>query len=169
MTRAWSMVGAGLAMVLAAGPVLAHDTDAPKDGKGAGMMERMAKHLDLTADQQAKIKSLNEAHWAAMKPKREAQKALVRELEELVKAKAADGALSAKLDALKAGHQEIQAAQQAHQDAVAAILTPMQKAKFVLWMVRKMEKGEWKEGRGGHDWKDKKEGHDEKDGKDDDD
>lgn len=169
---------AGLVAAVAAGPVQAHDaaprtaesgTDAPKDGKGGGMIERMAKHLDLTADQQARIKALNEAHWAAMKPKHEAQEALVKELQELVKTKAADSALTAKLDALKAGRQEIQAAQQAHQDAVAAILTPRQKAKFVLWMVKKMEHGEWKEGKGGKDWKDKQEGHEEKDGKDDDD
>ena len=137
------------------------------------MAERMAKRLELTADQQARIKQLNEAHWADLKAKREAQEALVKDLRELVKSKAADGALTAKLDALKAGHQAIEAAEQAHRDAVAAILTPMQKAKFVLWMAHRMEKGgRWKKGmddRGGKDMKGKAEGHDEHGDGDDDD
>ena len=169
MTMRWMVTVAGLTAALTAGPALAHDTDAPNAGRGKGqdMAERMGKRLDLTPDQQSRIKALNEAHWAAMKPKHEAQRALVKDLRELVKTKAADSAITAKLDAIKAGHQAIEAAQQAHQDAVAAILTPMQKAKFVLWLVKKIDTGmDGMHGGDGKDWKNKKEGHD---GKDDDD
>lgn len=176
MTMRGLIVAMGMAAAAIAGPVLAHDTDAPRAGRGGdrGMAERMGKRLELTADQQAKIRQLNEAHGAAMKAKHEAQRALVKDLRELVKSKAADGALTAKLDALTAGHRAIEASEQAHRDAIAAILTPMQKAKFVLWLAHKMERGgHWKQGKdgnGGKDMKGKAEGHDEHgDGDDDDD
>src|SRR5262245_7275424 len=96
-TRGWT-VAAGMAAMLAInGPVLAHDTDAPREGGGRDMAERMAKRLELTADQQTKIKALNESHWQAMKARHEAQRALIKDLRELVKSKAADAALTAKL------------------------------------------------------------------------
>ncbi len=177
MSRRRWMAVAMVAALAAAGGAAAHDPEAAGPGPGGAMPERVAKRLDLTQDQQAKIKALNEAHRAAMKPKWEAQEALLKDLRELVKSKAGDAALSAKLDALKQGHLAIQAAQQAHQDELAAVLTPMQKAKFVLWMAKRMGgEGGWqgRGGRGGKDMRDGAEGHPDeghkgKAGKDDDD
>lgn len=181
MTMRRMIAVAGMAAAVAAGSVRAHETAPPSTGKGrgGGMADRMAKRLELTAEQQAKIQQLNEAHRPLMRTKHDAQRALLKDLRGLVKAKAADGALTAKLDALKKGRLDIEAAMQAHQEAVAALLTPTQKARFVLWMSKRMDGGRlggkggaWRDGREGHeggDWKDQREGHDEKGAKDDDD
>jgi Spy/CpxP family protein refolding chaperone len=104
-----------------------------KDGKGDKM--------GLTDEQMAKFKDARKADREAMKPLMEKMKTDVDSLRVLVDKKASDKDLSAQLDVLKADKQAVEDQRKKQMDAMAADLTPLQKAKFVINMADHMNRG----------------------------
>jgi Spy/CpxP family protein refolding chaperone len=134
----------GLATAFWGTPLLnAHDAD--KDGgKDAGKEEHggwgkergehMKKELGLTDEQAEKFKAARKAQMETMKPLMEKQKLDIDSLRVLVDKKASDKDLSAAIEGIKADHKAIEEQQKKHREAMAALLTPMQQAKFILSM-----------------------------------
>jgi Spy/CpxP family protein refolding chaperone len=164
----------GLATAIWGTPLLnAHDADKDngKEEHGAWGKERgehMKKELGLSDEQAEKFKAARKAQMEAMKPLREKQKLDIDSLRVLVDKKASDKDLSAAIESIKADHKAIEEQEKKHREAMAALLTPMQQAKFILSM------GEMGEhmmhgmmgGKGG-DWKEKWGKDKDKDGDDD--
>jgi len=103
--------------------------------------ERMGKMLDLTPDQQAKLKTIGEEQRKVMAPLREAMETQMKELKELVDAKADDAKLIAKMDQIKKTRDSIETSQKKFQEQRDAVLTPTQKAKQMLMMGRMGRQG----------------------------
>jgi Spy/CpxP family protein refolding chaperone len=124
-----------------------------KDGKGGGHDGMMKEKLGLTDEQVAKFKDARKANREAMQPLMEKMKTDVDSLRVLVDKKASDKDLSAQLDALKADKQAVEDQQKKQMEDMAAVLTPLQKAKFVISMADRMHRGMG--GRGGWNHGDK--------------
>lgn len=136
MTRRITLtIGLALAALLVAPAAFACG---PGHGRGHGpggpdgepMLARMAKHLDLTEDQQARIKALHEA----AKPEREALEAaldtLREEMHALWQAETPDeGAILAKQAEMDPLRQQLRAQHVRLRLAVHALLTPEQREK----------------------------------------
>jgi len=103
---------------------------------GGKMMERMKAKLELTDEQVAKLKAINEAQMKAQTPLWEDLGKQMKELKELVDAKAPDAKLTAKIKGLKATRDKIEANRKKFEGQKEAVLTPMQQAKTALWMGR---------------------------------
>jgi Spy/CpxP family protein refolding chaperone len=112
---------------------------------GDWMGGKMGKALQLTPDQHAKIKAINEEQMKTQKPLWESLGAQLKELKTLVEAKAPDGQLTAKLDQIKATRDQIETNRMNFQGQKEAVLTPVQRAKWTLAMAKHM-----KEMMGGH-------------------
>jgi Spy/CpxP family protein refolding chaperone len=100
----------------------------PRHGRGAG---RALMGLNLTADQQAKVKAVHERHQAAFKAKGETAAAAHKALREAMANLATD------TKTLQALHEKASAAQfdlmlehRAAQQEILPLLTPEQKAQF---------------------------------------
>jgi len=134
-----------------------------KDGKG-GHEGMLKEKLGLTDEQAAKFKDARKANREAMQPLMEKMKTDVDSLRVLVDKKASDKDLSAQLDTLKADKQAVDDQQKKQMDAMAAILTPLQKAKFVINMADHMHRGMGGRGGWNHGGKDGKGDGDDKGG-----
>ena len=152
-----------MACMIAAGLLLAPAAFAKegKEGKEGGDMGKHMKMLELTADQQAKLKTIREEQMKVQKPLWEQLGTQMKELKELVDAKAADDKLTAKLDQIKATNETIETNRKKFEADRAAVLTPMQRAKSALWMGKQMKEGEhWGKGGGKHEGEEGKEDKD---------
>lgn len=109
--------------------------DEGKEGDGWG--KKAVKALDLTADQQSKLKAVDEDRKKTQTPLWEQLGTQMKELKALVGSKAADAELTAKLDQLKATHEQIETNRKNFDEQKSQILTPMQRAKVTLWMGKK--------------------------------
>lgn len=119
-------------------------------GRGGGWGGKAVKALELTADQQAKLKAIDAEQAKTQKPLWEQLKTQMQELHGLVEKKAADADLTAKIAQIKTTRDQIETNRKSFQDQKAAVLTPLQQAKWTLWMgheVAKWMKGH--EGQGG--------------------
>ena len=95
---------------------------------GKHMMKRMAKHLDLTEDQKAQMKTMRESQKAANQGLRDQMKQLRQEMQQVDPNDAnAVAALASKKGALS---QKMFTARNQSRLAFEAILTPAQKAKL---------------------------------------
>jgi periplasmic protein CpxP/Spy len=112
---------------------------------GAPPMERMTEHLGLTDDQKAQWKAIHETERASAEP---LMKAAGEARETFDKALESDNADAAAIGqaaiAMRNAHRKVEASHQATLDAVKAILTPDQLAKF-----EEMEKHMRRPGPGG--------------------
>jgi Spy/CpxP family protein refolding chaperone len=126
--RMWMMAMA--AAVLAAGARAGDDRPMrPPEGGPGG---KMARWLDLTPDQSAKIKDLMAAHRKATRGLRDRRQDAMRALRYAMEDKAPESQITAKLNDLKAAQEALRAAQDKHHDEIAKLLTPTQRAKFIL-------------------------------------
>jgi len=144
MTKTRWMMAAVAAAVLVAPLARAEDDD----NKGGGEWGRkVMKELQLSADQKTKIEAINEEQMKTQKPLWESLRAQMKELRDLVKEKAADDKITAKLDQIKATNEQIATNRKTFQGQKEAVLTPMQRAKVVLAVGKWMkEKGEHRKG-----------------------
>jgi Spy/CpxP family protein refolding chaperone len=127
---------------VAAGLMLAPMALAATPEKLAGPgHERMGKMLGLTKDQMAKFKAISVEQRKIMQPLRESMETQMKELKELVDAKADDAKLTAKLDQIKQTRDSIDTNQKKFQEQRDAVLTPMQRAKSALTMGRMGRQG----------------------------
>jgi Spy/CpxP family protein refolding chaperone len=136
-----------MAVAIAAGLLLAPAAFA-KDERG-GDRGKLAKKLELTADQQAKLKTIREEQVKVQKPLWEQLGTQMKELKALVEAKAADDKLTAKLDQIKATSETIETNRKKFEADRAAVLTPMQRAKTALWMGKRAKEAMEHRGKGG--------------------
>lgn len=114
-----------------------------RGGKRHHRRKRWMKELNLTEEQQDKIKEVRKAHRpkmvAAREKKRDARKALT----EAVKSGASNSDLKSKNEALIDANADYSRTRFGQMLAIRELLTPEQRAKF------KGMRGEWKEGRKG--------------------
>ena len=117
-----------------------HGKRGGRHGGGKHMMKRMARHLDLTDDQKAQIKTMRESQKTASQPLREQMKQLRQEMRSLDQNDAsAVAALAAKKGQLT--EQMFTARNQARLD-FEAILTPEQKTKLTEMKAKRQAKRE---------------------------
>ncbi len=141
--------GLVLALALSASFVMADDKGGGKEGKdGKG---KWAEKLGLTTDQQTKMQDLQKDIQGKMKPLRDSDKDLLKQLKGLVDSKGSDSDISGVLDKLASNRTQEQVLDKQRADGMKQILTPTQQAQMVLGMAKKgMEKMK--------EWKDKKKG-----------
>lgn len=149
MKRLISMTGAA---ALLAGALLlpaalrAEDKD-KKDAKpeaheeggrrGAWLKEK----LGITDEQEGKLKTIKRAHREAEEAARSELGAIMRKLSDQLEDKASEKDLSASLDKLKAAHKAMGAEREKFMDSMAQVLTPTQRAKMAVGMMRHMRGG----------------------------
>ena len=92
--------------------------------------EKMMSELNLTAEQQTKMKALKESSKAGLKDKKKAMRAAREDLGNALKGTASDADVRKKFEALSKLQDEFAKARFEHVLAVRAILTPEQRAKF---------------------------------------
>ncbi len=123
-------VGSMLMTFLLVGIFATSTAEARKhEGKGK-KFDKIAKELNLTAEQKTKLAEIKKAKWAGNKELKQKMKALMANLEEKVKSNAGD-------DELRKIHSECQALRMQMADArfegilaIRSILTPEQRARF---------------------------------------
>lgn len=142
MNRSGAVATAVLAgLVLASGAMAAPARDGGGDRRGGdrrggGIEERMARELELTPDQQKKWDAIGEEQRKIQGPLWEQMMAQLKDLRELVDAKASDDKLTAKLAEVKATRDSIEANRKKYEEQREAILTPVQRAKAALMAAR---------------------------------
>lgn len=116
---------------------------------------KMREKLGVSEEQEAKLKTLRRSHREAEEDGRAEMKKIIRKLENQLEDKASEKDLSATLDALKAQHKKLAAEREQFMEAMAQVLTPIQRAKMAVAMSRHMGggmRGHGKMGGGpGHD------------------
>ncbi len=114
---------------------LAAQAPAPRPGHA-----RLAKALDLSPDQQTKLKALRASHQEAMAPKRqaaqEARAALAKALQD---PKASEASLKALHTRAAEAHFQLLLAGRAHRAEVNALLTPEQREKVAAFQAARHE------------------------------
>ncbi len=101
----------------------------------------MAKKLELSDDQTAKLKSTMESEKEAVTPLREKQHELIKKLKGQVKDKVADADIQTTLNDLKSNPQAIRDQMEKFQSQKETLLTPTQRAKMILGRNKKMHRG----------------------------
>jgi Spy/CpxP family protein refolding chaperone len=125
-------IGIALAMAgLLIAPVARADQEKGKGGDRGG---KAAKALELTGDQQAKLKAIGEDQKKTQTPLWQALGDQMKELKQLVDGKADDAKLVAKLNELKKTRGTIEENRKKFDAQKEAVLTPMQRAKTALWL-----------------------------------
>ena len=105
-----------------------------KPGKSAGEREAWIQELGLSKDQQARIDGIRKEHRELMKKIKAERESLVKDLTKLVKEKTADADLQGKVDALHGLKKQVGEAMDKYMENLRVVLTPIQQAKFALWM-----------------------------------
>jgi Spy/CpxP family protein refolding chaperone len=131
------------------GPQAGSPFFAEERGFGGGFrVEALKGELKLSDAQMDKIREANKANRTALAPLFSQMQNDRDDLKALVEKKAKDEALSKALDKLKQDGEALRQAQAEHHEALAAILTPQQQAKFVLSMGQGRH-GHWAKGKHG--------------------
>ncbi|MFI5350583.1 MAG: Spy/CpxP family protein refolding chaperone [Elusimicrobiota bacterium] len=125
------------------------------------MADRMKEKLGLTDEQAGKLKDAMKTHGDAMKPIGQQMKDGFKKLGEQIKSKASDADIQASLDSLKTARKAMAEEQEKFHDALAAFLTPTQRAKMLIGAEMRMRR---EHGKGGP--KGPRRGGDDKDGDD---
>jgi Spy/CpxP family protein refolding chaperone len=102
---------------------------------------RTVSMLDLSQDQREQLKEEKKEHADNLRPLKETKKEHLSELRSLVNRRADDDDIAEALDQLKSDHEAVEEEMQRHMEKVGDILTPMQKAKWVLRMANSMGLG----------------------------
>lgn len=142
------MTSALLIAGLTLGPLSAGKLHAEKDqeedmddsGKSQ-RQENMLKKLGLSGDPAEKMKAAMKAHRDAVKPLRKDARADMKKLRDQIKNKANDAAVAATLAKMEISHKAIQAENEKLKAATDSLLTPTQRAKLLLKMMKRMHGG----------------------------
>lgn len=133
------LLAAGVsAILLLSAPALRLSAREGKGPEGMGMKEMMKDKLDLSDEQAKQFKDMGKTHREANKAVMEKMKLDMDTLRVLVDEKASDAKLKAQLNKLKQDGKDMEAMRAKHMEAMQAILTPMQQAKFVIFKVANM-------------------------------
>ncbi len=103
--------------------------------------DKLKKHFGLSDEQAAKFKDAVKAHQDALKSLREQMRDGMKKLAGQVKDKADDKEIAASLDALESGRKDIEEENHKFSAATAAFLTPTQRAKMLIGMMRRQGMG----------------------------
>lgn len=120
-----------------------------QQGGPGGGPEMMKKHLGLTDDQVAKLKAAMEARKSKDQPLREQMQGGMKKLGEQLRAKAADADISATLEQLKTARKSMREQEDAFVTSLESFLTPTQRAKMLMGMIRRERGGGQGRGRWG--------------------
>ena len=159
----WILMAVGFGLLPLA--ARAHDDESEHKGR----MDRKMGKLELTSDQQAKMKVIGQDQGRTMGALHETFKIRMDELRLLVDSKASDDKLTAKVAEVKAAFEAMEAGRRKFMEQRSAVLTPMQRARATLRMGHMMREGRmggWGENgnKGGGKRKGGKEGHEGHDG-----
>lgn len=134
------VLGLGLSALAVAASAAPDDKHADK--KSGDRFERMAKHLELTAEQKAQLQPLHEQRRAAMQERRRNMQELHKNMQSAWTADAVD---EQKLETLRQEQvRQFDAdskAQLQHRLAVAKVLTPAQRQKMQERMAKRNRQG----------------------------
>lgn len=105
---------------------------------------------ELTAEQRAAMKAAKRAHRDAVTPLKDKLEDELERLRGLVEKAAPEKELTASVDKVKELHKAVQAEREKFMEKLGASLTPLQRAKGVLMMARRMKGAFHGFGAGGH-------------------
>lgn len=125
--------------LLAAGGAALSAEDGPGGGKPG--WKGHGPFAELTADQRAAMKAAHRAHRDAVTPLKDKLEDELERLRGLVEKAAPEKDLSASVDKVKELHKAIRSEREKFMDKMAASLTPLQRAKGVLAMEKRMRGG----------------------------
>jgi len=161
------LMGGLLAGPMLAMPILAQDNGgASEKHEGHDRSEWLNKKLGISEEQSAKLKAARKSHEDAVKPLREQLKTAMKTLHGQLKNKAADKEIQGTLDQVAKARKEMREEGEKFMAATDAILTPTQRAHFLLarakFMRHEMKSRHGRhESHGEHGWRgDDDHGHD---------
>jgi Spy/CpxP family protein refolding chaperone len=123
------------ALMLVCPAYSAEDKDCPMTGKAKPRMEkgdRMMRGMDLSPEQKERLKEFRKKNMEEMKPLRRELEDQVTALRRLVQDNASESKINAQLKAIKQTQKKLERAIESHMAALEDILTPIQRAKFLL-------------------------------------
>lgn len=124
-----SMMGMGLlGVVLSAVPALAEDRHGPRDGRGKG--DGVVEYLALSDEQQGEWRALHAQHREDLKPLMEEGRVLRQRVQESLEADEPEILVGEAVKALHAHGKQVEAAREAFQVQLAAVLTAEQQERF---------------------------------------
>lgn len=112
--------------------------------RGPVLDGRIIKQLDLTTEQQEKVKALREKHKAAREGEREQMRAKMEQFRELERSGASTAELKAQADVIAAAMSEKMVERAVHMREFRAILTAEQQVKMDELMEKRRQKHEAK-------------------------
>jgi Spy/CpxP family protein refolding chaperone len=112
-----------------------------KDGGGKPGWKGHGPFAELTAEQRAAMKTAHRAHRDAVTPLKDKLEDELERLRGLVEKAAPEKDLSASVDKVKELHKAIQSEREKFMEKMGASLTPLQRAKGVLAMEKRMRGG----------------------------
>lgn len=117
----------------------------PSEAMHRKMKQELARELDLTPDQQARIDALQKAFHESHKAEFESKKAQFDALRQLEESGASQSEIQAKRQALKPDFSAMRADREKLDGQIKALLTPQQAQKFEAMIARK--KAQFEQGR----------------------
>jgi len=146
-----TMIAVLMSGILAIGARAEDEGSGGGEHKGKGeFAARMKEKLGLDDAQAKKLEEAIKANREALKPVAEKLKAAMKKLHEQLKSKAADKDIKATLDEIAAARKEMAGAREKMQGVAEATLTPTQRAKMQLAMMRMREGQGDRHGHGRH-------------------
>ena len=130
-----TLLGILAALVLALPAYSAEKKDAPKEKRAQAKMERgdrMMRGLNLTPEQRERLKDFRKKNMEEMKPLRRELEDQITALRRMVQDNAAESKIARQLEAIKRSGEKVRRAAEKHKAALEDILTPVQRAKFLL-------------------------------------
>lgn len=101
--------------------------------------DKMFKEVGLSAEQKAKFEALQQARHQGLLTLREERERLMQDLRNLLDRGAAEAELTAKLEKIRTNWKALSEAMERHMEETQNLLTPVQRARFTLWMAEKRE------------------------------
>jgi Spy/CpxP family protein refolding chaperone len=135
LSRSLAIAALGL---LLAGPLRANDMH--YDGMDEASMDRSFNGLDLSSEQKTKLRDARRENRDAMKSIWDRKEDHLKALKEEVDRKASDSEIEATLKELKDDKEAMESQRDKFHDKLEDILTPTQKAKWVLAVMGKMKR-----------------------------
>lgn len=127
--------------LLAAGGAALRAEDVAGGGGGKPGWKGHGPFAELTAEQRAAMKAAHRAHRDAVTPLKDRLEDELERLRGLVEKAAPEKDLSASVEKVKELHKAIRSEREKFMDKMGALLTPLQRAKGVLAMEKRMRGG----------------------------
>ncbi|TPW20829.1 MAG: hypothetical protein FD126_1296 [Elusimicrobia bacterium] len=125
--------------LLAAGGAALRAEEKGGEGDGKPGWRGHGPFAELTAEQRAAMKAAHRSHRDAVTPLKDKLEDELEKLRGLVEKAAPEKDLSASVDKVKELHRSIRAEREKFMDKMGASLTPLQRAKGVLMLERRMK------------------------------